>query len=95
MRESSKRYLSNIADMFYDTEKTGKILKNENSFIYEFYEIRIPKTVGDIAFDISIVYPGKIGNEYFMTKGHFYMVLETAEACLCIKKERLYADGDT
>jgi len=74
-----------MADMVYDTEKTGKILKNENSFIYEFYEMGIPETVGDIAFGISIVYPGKIGNEYFMTKGHFHTVLETAEAYLCIK----------
>jgi glucose-6-phosphate isomerase len=74
-----------MADMFYDIEKASKILKNENPIIYEFYEMGIPETVGDIAFGTSIVYPGKIGNEYFMTKGHFHMVLETAEAYLCIK----------
>jgi glucose-6-phosphate isomerase len=34
---------------------------------------------------ISIVHPGKVGKEFFMTKGHFHSVLETAELyyCLC------------
>lgn len=85
MKKSSKRYLSNMADMFYDTEKVGEILKNKDPLIYEFYEMGIPETVGDIAFGTSIVYPGKIGDEYFMTKGHFHTVLETAEVYLCIR----------
>lgn len=85
LKKASKRYLSNMADMFYDTEKAGDILKNEDPLIYEFYEMGIPETVGDIAFGTSIVYPGKVGNEYFMTKGHFHTVLETAEVYLCIK----------
>ncbi|WP_425456614.1 glucose-6-phosphate isomerase [Biomaibacter acetigenes] len=85
LKKASKRYLSNMADMFYDTEKAGDILKNEDPLIYEFYEMGIPETVGDIAFGTSIVYPGKIGNEYFMTKGHFHTVLETAEVYFCIK----------
>ncbi len=85
MKKSSKRYLSNMADMFYDAEKVDEILKNEDPLIYEFYEMGIPQTVGDIAFGTSIVYPGKIGDEYFMTKGHFHTVLETAEVYLCIR----------
>lgn len=85
LKKSSKRYLSSMADMFYDTEKAGDILKIEDPLIYEFYEMGIPETVGDIAFGTSTVYPGKVGNEYFMTKGHFHTVLETAEVYLCIK----------
>jgi glucose-6-phosphate isomerase len=34
---------------------------------------------------ISIVHPGKVGDEYFMTKGHFHTVLETAEIYYCQK----------
>lgn len=85
IRKASKRYLSNMADMFYDTEKAHDILKNDDPLIYEFYEMGIPETVGDIAFGTSIVYPGKIGDEYFMTKGHFHTVLETAEVYLCVR----------
>lgn len=84
-KKSTRRYLSDMANMFYDTEKVAEILKNDNPLIYEFYEIGIPETMGDIAFGTSIVYPGKIGDEYFMTKGHFHTVLDTAEVYLCIR----------
>lgn len=84
-KKSSKRYLSNMADMFYDAQKAGEILKHRDPLIYEFYEMGVPETAGDVAFGTSIVYPGKIGNEYFMTKGHFHTVLETAETYLCIR----------
>ena len=36
---------------------------------------------------ISIVHPGKVGNEFFMTKGHFHAVLETSEVYYCLKGE--------
>ena len=39
--------------------------------VYEFYEMGAPETDGHLAFGSSITYPGKVGNEYFMTKGHF------------------------
>lgn len=56
----------------------------ENPLIYEFYELNIPETSGDLAFGTSIVYPGKVGKEYFMTKGHFHSILDTAEVYYCL-----------
>jgi len=35
--------------------------------------------LGELLHGTSIVHPGKVGNEYFMTKGHFHSVLDTAE----------------
>jgi len=43
------------------------------------YEIKRPEVAGEILHGVSIVHPGKIGNEYFMTKGHYHTVLDTAE----------------
>jgi len=83
--QSSKRYLSDMVNMYHDKSKTQEILKNENPLIYEFYEMEIPQTSGDIAFGTSIVYPGKVGNEYFMTKGHFHSIIDTAEVYYCLK----------
>lgn len=84
-KKSSKRYLSDMVDMYYDKPKAQKILKSENPLIYEFYEMGIPETPGDIAFGTSIVYPGKVGNEYYMTKGHFHTILDTAEIYYCLQ----------
>ena len=47
--------------------------------VYEYHELGCPERAGDLAFGTTILYPGKIGEEYYFTKGHFHTVLETAE----------------
>lgn len=41
-------------------------------------------TGGDLLCGISILHPGKVGNEYFMTKGHFHEILGAAEVYYCL-----------
>lgn len=77
--KASKRMLSQMKNMFNDTKAVNEILKNEDPVIYEWYELGCPERRGDLAFGTTVLYPGKIGNEYYMTKGHFHNVLETAE----------------
>lgn len=86
---TSKRYLSNMKGMFYDEKAYDAMLEKENPLLYEFHEMNVPEEVGDLAFGMSVAYPGKVGDEYFMTKGHFHTVLETAEIYLCIKGKGL------
>ena len=81
---SSKRYLSNLRGMVADEAALEKMIEKENALVYEFYEMGVPEHSGDLAFGTSICYPGKIGGEYFMTKGHFHAILDTAEVYLCI-----------
>ena len=76
---STKRYLSNMRDMYSDGESAAMTLAEGDPLIYEFYELGAPADAGDLAFGTSIVYPGKVGKEYFMTKGHFHTILDTAE----------------
>ena len=74
-----KRYLSNMAGQYQDEEAYSRMLKEEDTLLYEVYEIKRPEVAGEILHGISIIHPGMVGNEYFMTKGHFHTVLETAE----------------
>ena len=83
-RESSKRYLSDVKSIFYDTAEAEKILTDDDQLIYEFYELPMLQDSGDMAFGTSITYPGTIGDEYFMTKGHFHSILNTAEVYYCL-----------
>lgn len=85
--ESSRRFLSNVANMFFDQAAAGKMLEEGDPLVYEFYELDPPEDAGDVAFGSSITYPGKVGNEFFMTKGHFHSVLETAEVYYCLSGE--------
>ena len=77
--ETTKRSLFNMKGIFFDDAALEDMLKKEDPLVYEFFELKMPKNASDLLFGTSIVYPGKVGSEYFMTKGHFHEVLETAE----------------
>ena len=80
-----ERKLSSMKGQYLDTETYEVLLKNEDSLVYEVYEnIEMPKKPGELYHGSSIVHPGKVGAEYFMTKGHFHQVLETAEVYYCL-----------
>jgi len=81
---STKRKLSNMKNMYSDEQARAAMEAREDTLIYEFYELGAPEHSGDIAFGTSIVYPGKVGNEYFMTKGHFHEIRDTAEVYVCL-----------
>jgi len=83
-KESSKRYLSNLKGMVANEAALEEMIKKENSLVYEFYEMGVPENPGDLAFGTSICYPGKVADEYFMTKGHFHAILDIAEVYLCV-----------
>ena len=81
---STKRYLADMKDMYADTAVAYQLSDEKNPLVYEFYELDAPEDAGDLAFGSSITYPGLVGEEYFMTKGHFHTILDTAEVYYCI-----------
>ena len=73
-----------MAAMFADDAAARRKAAENDELIYEFYDMGVPPTSGDIAYGTSIVYPGRIGDEYYMTKGHFHKVLDTGEIYFCL-----------
>ncbi|NPV86980.1 MAG: glucose-6-phosphate isomerase [Anaerolineae bacterium] len=82
-----QRRLSAMKGQFLDQQAYDQMLAVEDTLVYEVYEIPRPHQAGELLSGISIVHPGKVGNEYFMTKGHFHQVLDTAEVYYCLKGE--------
>ncbi len=82
-----QRRLSSLRGQVLDQEAYEKMIREDDRLIYEVYEIHRPEVSGEILSGISIVHPGRVGQEFFMTKGHFHTVLETAEVYLCLKGE--------
>lgn len=74
-----QRHLSKMAGQYLDTESFERMLEKQDELLYEVYELKRPEVAGEILHGVSIIHPGKVGDEYFMTKGHFHEVLETAE----------------
>lgn len=77
--DTTKRRLSQMKGMFYDQTAYEQMLEQDDPLIYEFYELGCPERPGEIAFGSTILYPGTVGDEFFMTKGHFHTDLMTAE----------------
>lgn len=86
---STKRYLSNMKGMYFDTQAYEKQLMEKDSLVYEFYEMGAPEDSRELAMGTSILYPGKVGSEYYMTKGHFHVILDTSEVYYCLQGEGL------
>lgn len=80
------RHLSKMAGMYEDAEAAQKLLAAD-PVIYRVYEKKLPELPGELQWCTSITMPGKIGREYYMTKGHFHSVRETAEIYLCLAGE--------
>jgi glucose-6-phosphate isomerase len=72
---------------FLDQVAYAKMLSESDTLIYEVYEIQRPQIEGELLMGISIVHPGKVGQEFYMTKGHFHTVLETSEVYYCLQGE--------
>jgi glucose-6-phosphate isomerase len=81
------RRLSAMKGQFFDQPAYDAMLAKEDTLLYEVYEIKRPEIEGELLHGLSIVHPGKVGDEYNMTKGHFHTVLETAEVYYCLKGE--------
>lgn len=96
---TTKRYLSQMKEMFSDLAAAEIMLETEDSLLYEFHELGCPERPGDLSFGTTIIYPGKVGAEYFMTKGHFHTILETAEVYYTLKGQGYMVlenpEGDT
>lgn len=83
--DTGKRYLSQMKGMFADEKAFNEMVANGDPMVYEFHGLPVPEHDGDLAFGCSILNPGKVGDEYYFTKGHFHTILETGEVYYCLK----------
>lgn len=66
---------------------------------YSVHEIRVPPTGNNLLSSTTVLAPGKVGDEYFFTKGHFHANRDRAEIYLTLSGEGLLVmaleDGTT
>jgi glucose-6-phosphate isomerase, archaeal len=80
-----QRRLSDMKGQYLNQDAYQQLLADEDRLLYEVYEIKRPQEAGELLHGVSIVHPGLVGEEYFMTKGHFHTVLETGEVYYCLQ----------
>jgi glucose-6-phosphate isomerase, archaeal len=82
-----KRTLSSMHGQYLDQQAYMEALNKADSLLYEAYEIKRPEVAGELLQGLSIIHPGKVGDEYFMTKGHYHTVRDTGEVYYCLHGE--------
>lgn len=73
------RRLSDMRGMYADGAAEKGLIENGDPLLYEMFEVTPPETPGNLTYCTTVVYPGLVGNEYFMTKGHIHVIRDTAE----------------
>jgi glucose-6-phosphate isomerase len=80
-----QRRLSDLPTQFADRRAWRAMLDAGDPLVYEVFENRRPEVAGELLSGLSVVHPGRVGGEYFMTKGHYHAVRETAEIYYCFQ----------
>lgn len=76
---SFARRLSEMADAWADQGEVARLLAaGQDPVIYTGYDADVPHDAGHLPFRTTIISPGTVGGEYFMTKGHHHC-RDTAE----------------
>ena len=82
--ETSRRTLGELAGVFAD--EAARAAMPPETLVYQVQRHRaVPEgTEGGLYFGTSFVEPGTVGDEYFMTKGHFHERRDRGEYYWCI-----------
>lgn len=80
-----KRYLSDLKGSFYDQMAYKKVISTDNPLIYMVSAIEPANGDGDLHYGLGVIYPGKVGNEYYLTKGHLHAWRPAAEFYIGLK----------
>ena len=99
-RNILQRRLSDMRMMYAGTVEASRILAAEGDrLIYEVQGIELPEEEGQIPHCTTRILPGRIGDEFHMTKGHFHARREQGEVYFGLSGRGMLllqtADGDT
>lgn len=84
-KQHTVRRASAMRGHYKDGAALEQLIAEGDPVHYEVFEHLPPEEYGQIFFCISKLYPGKVGDEYFMTKGHYHTVAHTGELYLCLR----------
>ncbi|MCS6825456.1 MAG: cupin domain-containing protein [Caldilinea sp.] len=83
-RAPVQRFLSDLESNFADRAAYRARL-NENPLIYRVTSIEDYSGAGQLHYGLGVLMPGKIGREYFMTKGHLHTWRPAAEVYIGLR----------
>jgi len=67
-----QRTLDDMGDAYFDQDAVADILSRDNPAIVKVWMAPVPDSKGHLVPLMTVIYPGKVGEEYHMTKGHYH-----------------------
>ncbi|MGA2111657.1 MAG: glucose-6-phosphate isomerase family protein [Anaerolineales bacterium] len=85
--EVTQRRVSDLLKMFSDREAAQRIISSGDRLVYEIRYHPFLTSRSDMALGVTRLLPGKVGDEYHMTKGHFHEREDQPEIYYCVNGE--------
>lgn len=74
-----ERHASSLRGAFADSDALDAVIADGDPLVYEVRQYDVPEETGQLICCTTVIHPGTVGGEYFMTKGHFHSARETGE----------------
>ncbi len=75
----TRRYLSDLKGSFHDQSAFDQDLASGDRLVYTVAAVEPAMGEGDLHYGLGVIFPGKIGDEYHLTKGHLHAWRPAAE----------------
>ena len=77
LKGGSGRYekrLSDLAGIYGDEDAFKDLLAQGDQVVYAVEDLKPSSDAGDMIFGVTRMVPGKVGGEYFVTRGHIHAI---------------------
>ncbi len=68
-------------------DEAARVGMEADTVVYRTYGISAPENTDALLYSTTVIEPGKVGREFFMTRGHFHHKASRGEFCLTLQGE--------
>ncbi|WP_029098888.1 glucose-6-phosphate isomerase family protein [Brevibacillus thermoruber] len=80
-----ERKLSDMKGYFADEEARAAMEQSADQVVYQVYRVEVPPEEGELLHCLTVIQPGQVAGECFMTKGHYHLNEKCAEIYVGVK----------
>ncbi len=82
------RRASDLSGAFSDKDAWERLIIEGDPIIYEVFQHDVPEQAGQLIGCTTVLNPGTVGDEYYLTKGHYHALRETGEVYYGLSGQR-------
>ena len=86
---ATERWLSQLAGVFTNESAYNQALAGGDNLVYRVTNIEENNGEGQLHYGLGLLMPGRVGDEYYMTRGHIHAWRPAAEIYICLSGQGL------